>query len=1279
MPHPRKRSRRRRCCYALLALFLISVVARNSIARYAVVHLGSWILKTQIEVASIHIGLSSILIDRIRVCEPDSKDIQANVKLVAISLTPFQGIRRGVWAKQIAVSEPTLHVRFDRNGNLISKFPDSGESESTSTKIPVAGLLVKDATLVVHQVGKDPFAVENVDLAATFAEKIRLRVDVDDVLGGMIQLRAVVDAETHEGQSKLTLDGFVVDTARLVTLPLVPASANNDPLIATVSISISGDHPAGELDLRKHAMKAIAVIRNVKSQRLGKLSDEFQAYATNQTGKLTVRGKGDLVEGIVELDAGCDFAAKPLAATLSISASQVNVGHLASQLIPDRTIKAKLGLKTDIKVESMDGVASFTTSLDASLSRIHADGIPVSDIVGNVVSSGSVALADVSSLQGDINGSAESAGVNLDSIAKRFQLPASQGDIGFSANVHIPLAGLTKPNAASLDTVSLLATVNTADVSIGDFQLHDNTASLSVKNGTAIAKYSDATVVGADKMPIASFNATAIMPLDAAESLSTNLRFSLTPTSSLARVLGVKENACSGVISANAIASCRVGHAAQLDAWKAKASLVSRDLAFANELITNIDASLELTDGQIDVPPFEIQWRDNTLTFVAKGSVQEPITLNGQVAGDDIKLSDFAELASRFSKTPLPASGIADLKGNFSLAAKPLSIVASGSSSLRDAYYAQSRIGQANLTWSADLDGVQLRSSSNQFLGGTFDVVAKAQDLDWTKTIVEGRFRDIQASNLAGFVDRNLPITGSLDGALSVTSVASLDTLAGRAWVTSRGVSVHHLPLEITSANLSIQSSEITVNCEGAIADGRFQSAANSRLQDLITFIQTPDRNLSRAPIVMHGKLVDLPIESLTRHIRLPTELRTLGGTLNASFARQPAMLNGRSLADATASVSDLRLNRVRLSDRILGEATVYNDRVVLRRIDGRFADGRLSGKAEVRIASNPTGTFDFAANRVNLRRVSAATVPQPVSGSGTIQIRGRIGQVISGRADVSLSHGLFAGVSIPDAKFPIDWSYSQPSKVARWQCRAGMVSAGGGTVRVSTEGSFGSNLNMTTAARIERVDSSKLMQGKSVGAGIISGTVNLQAKRARSPKQFAGNYNLTLANVKTLEIPVLDQLPKMVSLSPSRPGQGEDGGSVRGRIAGGLVHVDELAIAQSNVQVLMTGNATLDGRLNFDLTASTQSNGPADQLLELADSPLMLAAPAPIALVAKANNLLKDRVIHVHVGGNAARPTMRLQPGKQLSQDAVQFFLKSSFGSGPLSIANQSSQAFRR
>ena len=100
------------------------------------------------------------------------------------------------------------------------------------------------------------------------------------------------------------------------------------------------------------------------------------------------------------------------------------------------------------------------------------------------------------------------------------------------------------------------------------------------------------------------------------------------------------------------------------------------------------------------------------------------------------------------------------------------------------------------------------------------------------------------------------------------------------------------------------------------------------------------------------------------------------------------------------------------------------------------------------------------------------------------------------------------------------------------------------------------------------------------------------------------------------------------------------------------------MTLAAANAQILAEGTATLQGRLNLQVMAKTDETGPADQLLKLANSPLLAAAPTPILIVAKANDALKDRVVHLRVGGTAARPMIRLEPGRQLGQEAIKFFM---------------------
>ena len=1269
-----KRTRIRCCCYAVLATSLFVILLRNPIARFAVVEIGSRLLDRQIEVEQVRIGLSTFRGVGIRVFEPGSFAAQVEVAQVEVAATPWAGLRHGVWARRVIVDQPTLHLRFDRDGNLITRFPERAESQSSAGNMPIGELLVDHASVVVHQAGRDALILKGGRLTATFGTQIQLRGELPDLWGGAIQLQTVLDANTLAGSSKLLVEHLSLNTNQIAKLPFVPTSINDEPVSASVSLVLSVEHPACDFDLRRHSVDMSLSVHNLQSKNLGTLSKAFSLGAEHRDGHVVIKGSGDLANGVVKVAAESSLLVSPMVATASLTAEHLDVKHVGRWLLPEQDYQSNLNAQANVKVEGTAETVSFASSLRLVASKIEVDNVEIADIVSEVTASGGLAWNNLASLTGTVDGWMHSAGIDMGEIAERFQLPTSHGRVSLSSDFHIPLDHVT-----STDSYQFNASISTSNVSVGELVLRDTNGKIKIENGWLVGDLKEAAIFDSQSLQVATCNATTRTKLANTGTVSSAVQLSVSPTASLARMLGLAESHCGGALVADGSASCGLSQIFNGDAWDVRAVLSTQDLAFAGESIRDVDARLSLSSGKLAVPAFPIQWRRSRCMIAVAGSLREPLQVAGTIVAEPVRIADVAGLINQFSPTKLPATGLAKVEGKFHLATDPLALNASGSMMLVDATYAGTAIGQAELTWLADREGLKLQSSSQKFLGGQYALKVSARELDWTKAVVEGRFKNVQAERLAAFMGRKIALGGVLDGGVSVTSIASVDALTGHAWVNSRGLSVNRIPIEIRAADISLDSSSIVASCEGTIAEGRYRASGKSDLTQLISFLQTPNPNISRVPAIAQVRLDDLPIASLARRFEIPKELQTLGGKVSATCVRDPAMLGGSALCAATASMSDLQLKHARLSDRITSEITILEDRIELRRIDGQFADGRLSGRADVRLSSNPTGSFEFAATRVNLRRAAAAMLSQPIAGTGTVRLRGRIGQVISGRADVSLQHGVFEGVSVPDATFPIDWSFSRPSKVARWQCRSGMASIGGGRVRIASEGSFGTSLNMTTSARIERVDTAKLMRGKSVGVGIVNGTMTLQAKRARSPKHFTGRYDLTMANLETLEIPLLDQLPNLVSLSPPRPGHGTDGGVLHGRLAGGLVHVDELAIAQSNVQVLMSGNATLDGRLNFDVTVSTESDGPADQLLSLADSPLMLVAPAPIALVAKANDLLKDRVVHVHVGGVASRPTMRIQPGKQLSQDAVRFFLKNSFGTAATEIATRQKTQTRR
>lgn len=623
----------------------------------------------------------------------------------------------------------------------------------------------------------------------------------------------------------------------------------------------------------------------------------------------------------------------------------------------------------------------------------------------------------------------------------------------------------------------------------------------------------------------------------------------------------------------------------------------------------------------------------------------------------------------------MEGTGTVQTRGEFHLTTAPLAIRAEGIADLVDATYAGRDIGQAKLNWQFEQDAFRLTSQSADIFGGRYLATASMRELDWSLAEIEAKFDGIEVAKLAAMLPgdlsspRNLPVTGRIDGGLKITSLADLSKLTGNFWFKTDSVSVHRLPMDMQRCVIALNAGRVKAICNGVAAEGTFDGSASTTITEVMKFTSQPKIEFSYLPVVAEFKLKNVSAEKLVLAAGLDRRDVPVQALANFTIVRDDSMGEAGVLCNAVASVEDVRWKQSRLAPIITANLTVEPERIVLRNLSGQFADGRVSGRGEVRLDSGLDGSFELAASRVNLRRAAEpfGGAAMRVSGSGDVSVRGRLGRTITGNLRLGADHLSAAGISIPRVRVPVDWSYTIDSQSARWRCRGGVIEAGNGEVRITTDGSFNRQLNMNFLADIARVDTSRLMVGKSAGAGIIDGRVTIHAKRATSMRNVNGAFDLELSHVKAMEIPVFSDLTQLIKL-PQVPGlnsgPASDGGTIHGRLSGPVIYIDQIALQQSNVQVLVDGRSTIDGRLDLNVMASTGSTSPTEGLISMLDSPLMLAAPAPVALLAKANEAMKDRVVNVHVGGTAARPVMKIQPAKTLTQDAIRFFLSSTVGS---------------
>ncbi|QDS96663.1 Dicarboxylate transport [Roseimaritima multifibrata] len=1265
----------------LLAVLLLGLLLRNPLARFTAIKIGSSFLETELKIEAVDIGWMSVSVSGIELLEPRLAETQqAHIDKVAVELTPWTGIRKGVWASHLVIDQPTLHVRFDADGKLISQFPSGGESEPNPDplQIPIGSLAIRDAKLVIHQTGKPSFEIADVAVTGHFTDQIEFRCLVPKLLKGSIEFHSQLSADTFAGTSRLDVHKISLDSKNLAQMPLVPSAVEQEQITGNADLTLQIKHPANTFDPLKHLKHSLqlrGVLQDLHSESVGTLADQIVLTASCDQGVSRISVVGNPLEGNLNLEASGDLNQHPLAAHFKANLDDHRLEPLRA-LIPDLPpFTAAANLAATGTADWDNQRLRFQLDSTTTASDLTAENIPIGDVIHHLTAEGSWSPSAQPPLSGSVSGRVTTSGIQLADVGQRYNLqsPSTMGQVRVEANYSASLDRLPAP-----DSIQATAKVHTVGLTIDDFQIDDTTAELQVKDGQVALQTTGGTVRDADHQPVLQWLTTGSTQLVRSSPLQVQSVFQFTPTQTFGKQLQLPSTDSSGSFTATAQAGCKIKDMADPKRWLAATTIQSNNLILAGERINDFKARCDLRDGQITLPEMLVIWRESEFRISATGNLDKQLHLQGKLNASPIRLTDVARLAERFSNAPLLADGIATIEGGFQLQSAPLQFTAGGTAFLQEAHYAHTRIGNAKLDWNADLEKFSLTSSSADFLGGRYRMTATAKELDWTQTILEGEFNDVSVPRLIGLGKQPIASTGKLDGGLQITSLSSLNALTGSAWVRSRGLSVQQAPIDIGETTLEISQGALTAKSNGSILHGTYHAQGGGDLPTVVTFLQDADPKFEKLPITGRAKLTGVNIDTLLKLAGQNSQKIPLRGSLETECIRDPSTIAAGLYCTASGSVENLRWKHARLSDRITGTLRLHSDRIELQSVDGQLADGRLSGTAEFALSAIPTGRFEFAAQRVNLRRLLQPLTGQDISGSGSMRLSGRAAGVLSGKLDLTADNIVASGVLAREARLPIDWSFSPRSGLARWQCRSGVIDTGGGKIRIASSGDGSRHMNTTTTIRLQKIDTSKLLRGKSLGAGVLDGEVFVQAKRARSIEQLVGNFDISISQAKSLEMPVLNQLPSSISLSPMA--MKDDGnGYVYGRFSNGMVHIGQLAISQSNVQVLLDGNASMTGKLDLDVTVSTQQTGPADSLLSLADSPLMLAAPAPVALVAKANDLLKDRVIHAHVGGIAARPTIRLQPGKQLSQSAVQFFLKNSLGSAVADLAERQSQPQRK
>ena len=218
----RRKTLWRACMWSVFAVAIVAAAARNLIAHSAIEQIGTFVLGNSVVVRQVQIGLKTIEISGLEVQETSLANApQLEVHTICVAPTIWRGLRQGVWLRYVVVREPTLHLRFDREGVLLSRFPESsGGNTNKPLQLPFDRAAVVDAVLVIHQEGKPDFAIRGASLTTTVDQSIHIRAEIADLLGTQLHVESHVDQATLGGRTQVSLSPMRLDSYQLAQTSL---------------------------------------------------------------------------------------------------------------------------------------------------------------------------------------------------------------------------------------------------------------------------------------------------------------------------------------------------------------------------------------------------------------------------------------------------------------------------------------------------------------------------------------------------------------------------------------------------------------------------------------------------------------------------------------------------------------------------------------------------------------------------------------------------------------------------------------------------------------------------------------------------------------------------------------------------------------------------------------------------------------------------------------------------------------------------------------------------
>jgi hypothetical protein len=870
----------------------------------------------------------------------------------------------------------------------------------------------------------------------------------------------------------------------------------------------------------------------------------------------------------------------------------------------------------------------------------------------------------------DVNLSLED--VDLEQVVKGLDLNLPvpvRGRASFTVAVAVPLK-----TADDVKTYRLKGTADLSRLEVAGVVAEDVHARINYSGGVLRLEGLEGRMPADEKVErgpdrAGTFNGSGEVQVAPAGDVTANLTLDRIPLGQVVRLVpaaGKVRGAVSGSVEGRAPLAKLQDPAA----WTASGKLSGSRIDVQGLALEDAEAELRLADGRLTTKSFRGKAAGTDLTGSASARLTEPYAYEASLGVEKADLAALQKLAAEV-RPPFPVAGKFTAQANLEGTLCPLRVNASGTASGSDLTLDNVKVASADFRWDLDNDRLKVIDVKADLYQGkatgsaTLPVAAKQEGA------VDLRFEDVDVGALARAVPA-VPVrlegkaSGTVEGTLTAAKKDGDREFDGKVTLRSQRLRVQSFTTERLTGTVGYRDGVAEYKLEGDALGGKFTLTGKVPLTEEKKPAAPPPGALlpvrQAAPPEGEGRftLQGAQLTRLWRDLGVERALGPLHGRLDLDLPYRLGP-DGRPVGVGTATVTRLRWNEEELAATLGGTVRLRSDEVRVTDLTGVIGEGLLRGSVAVSLRPNGRGWFNLALERVEVSRVLAPFTGAcgSVSGPAEVRLRGTLGRDVTASGYVLLDRGKVYGVEVNDWRLPVDLEYSPAGGRGRLSVRDSAAQVARGRVTGSATLDFGTTNRLDGNLRFQGVDLQTLLRQAAdtsqVGAGKMNGRFDFSSSDLRSPNDLGGTLQATFQQTQALEFPVLRQVAPFVG--PGQAGSTFSSGELRGRLGNGVFRVERLSLAGRTVRLYAAGTVSLAGRLDLELTASTEQLGPNPRLLRLLGLRIPAVGPIPVGAIIDATSYLSNRAVHLRVTGTVRSPTIQVEPLATLTEEAVRFF----------------------